>query len=265
MDNFALSKIFWTICSPGNLLALLLLWGGFMAVSPFSGRQEFGRRLCFFMALVIFAVAILPIGDWLLMPLENRFPPAIPDQVDGIVIIGGDENPRISDQRGEPVAYISAMRYLVFAKLARDYPKAQLVFSGGPGVIEPYNRMKDGEVAKQALESIGVPVSRMIFETRSRNTYENAVFSADMVHPSKNQKWLLVTNAWHMPRAIACFRKAGWDIYPMPAGYLSGTEKFPPLQFSLEDDLLKVTFAVHEYYGLLEYWLKGYIKKPWPV
>jgi uncharacterized SAM-binding protein YcdF (DUF218 family) len=104
----------------------------------------------------------------------------------------------------------------------------------------------------------------MIFETRSRNTYENAVFAADAVHPSPRQKWLLVTAASHMPRALACFRKAGWNIYPAPAGYLTGTEPFPPIQFNLEENLLKVTLAAHEYFGLVGYWLKGYIDKPWP-
>lgn len=262
--DFEFSKIFWAVCSPGNVLTILLLFGSIAAMSRFYGTQSFGRRLTFLIALIFFGIALLPVGDLLLQPLENRFPPEKPDHVDGIIVLGGDENPRLSDERGQPIAFTSMLRYMRVAIEARKYPDATLLFSGGSGLVVPYGKVKDFEVAREAMADMGVPVERMKFENKSRNTYENAMMSAQILHPAPAQKWLLITNAWHMPRAMECYRKAGFNVYADPAGYLSGTEQVPPIQFNLEENLLKTTLAVHEYFGLAAYWLRGYIDKPWP-
>src|SRR5262249_1959620 len=153
-------------------------------------------------------------GDWMLIPLENRFPPVRLEHVDGIVLLGGDENPYFSEMRGQPVIHMSARRYIEFARLAREYSQAKLAFTGGSGLLEPKTKTKDAEVAKQALANLGLPIDRIVFEDKSRNTYENAVMTAALVHPTPEQKWLLVTSAAHMPRSIATFRKVGWNIYP---------------------------------------------------
>ena len=122
----------------------------------------------------------------------------------------------------------------------------------------------DSEVARMAMADIGVPTERMIFEKNSRNTYENAIFSADVVRPETSQKWLLVTSAWHMPRAIGCFRKAGWNVYPAPAGYFTtGKYRLHPL-FQFEEQLHMLTMAAHEYVGLVAYRLMGRTSALWP-
>jgi len=262
--SFTLSKLFWAFFSPGNLLVLLLLLGGFLVTARNDVWHNLGRRLCFDVAFLLFFAAVFPIGDWLLAPLENRFPPVVPDHVDGIVLLGGDERPLFTELRGQPVMYGSADRYIEFATLARKYPQAELVFSGGSGRLVPEAKTKDAEVAKQALGGIGVPVDRMIFEDGSRNTYENAVKTAALVHPGPQQTWLLVTSAAHMPRSMASFRKAGWNIYPAPADYQTGGQISSRPQFDLEDHLRKITIAMHEYYGLLAYRLMGYTDKLWP-
>ena len=245
-------------------MVLLLLLGGFLATAQRKGWQDLGRKLCFDIAFLLFFLAIFPVGDWLLTPLENRFPPIRPDHVDGIILLGGDERPYLSEMRGQPVAYSSARRYIEFAALARNYPNAKLVFSGGSGLIAPEAKMKDAEVAKEALASIGVPTEKMIFEDTSRNTHENALKTTALIHPGPKEKWLLVTSAWHMPRAIACFKKEGWDIYPAPTDYMTSGVMSAKLQFSLEEHLQKITMATHEYYGLAAYRLMGYTDQAWP-
>jgi uncharacterized SAM-binding protein YcdF (DUF218 family) len=115
------------------------------------------------------------------------------------------------------------------------------------------------------LADIGVPVERMTFEKTSRNTYENAVYSADIMRPTPQEKWLLVTSAWHMPRAMGCFRKAGWNIYPAPTGYFTSGDYTPHYYFRFDEQLRDLTTAVHEYVGLLAYWWMGRTSALWPA
>ena len=124
--------------------------------------------------------------------------------------------------------------------------------------------MKDFEVARQILTQLGVPTDLMIFETKSRNTYENAIFSAQLAHPEKTQNWLLVTSAYHMPRSIGCFRKAGWNVSAAPAGYFT-TGSFRKISaFDSAQQIYFLTLALHEYAGLISYWMLGRIDVLWP-
>lgn len=262
--NFILSKIIWVIISPSNALLLLLLLGAFLSVAQRENWRRFGRRLCFTVALLFFLIAVFPVSDWLLIPLENRHPAVRPDRVDGILLLGEDEKPRISHARGQPVTYLSGQNYVTFAALAREYPKAHLVFAGGSGLLAPDPNIKDAEVARRALAGMGVPVDRMVFEDQSRNTYENAVKAAALVHPTPQQTWLLVASARHMPRSLGCFRKAGWNIFPATTGYLTDGVFSARLTFNLGEHLYYANRAVHEYVGLLAYRLMGYTDKLWP-
>jgi uncharacterized SAM-binding protein YcdF (DUF218 family) len=259
--SFILSKILWVFLSPGNLLVLLLVVGAFLGVSHSETRRRAGHIISFVVALLFFIIAIFPVGTWFMLPLENKYPPNIPDHVAGIILLGGDERPH-AEIPGRPVYLDSARRYIEFATLARKYPQAKLAFSGGTPLLQANADMS--EVAKQALAGLGVPVDKMVFEYGSRNTRENAVLSYNLIHPPADQKWVLVTSAYHMPRAIATFRKAGWNIYPATTGYLTDGVFSPHLDFNVSDHLIAMAWAVHEYYGLLDYWLMGYTDKLWP-
>ena len=261
---FVLSKLLWGFAAPGSLMALTLALG-LVAAScgrgawALAGRRAVGAAAVFFLALTV-----LPLGEWALTPLENatRFVP--PEQVDGLIVIGGDEKTDISQARGMPVALDSMRRHLTFTELARRYPDAKLVFSGGSGLLSPQARMLDAEVARQILAEMGLPVGRLILEKTSRNTYENAVFSADIVRPGPQEKWILVTSAWHMPRALACFRKAGWSVTPAPTGYFTDGTYHAHGLFRFDEQVHMLTLAAHEYVGLLAYRLLGRIDTLWP-
>jgi len=261
---FVLSKVLWVFFSPGNALVLLLLLGVFLSVAHGEKRRRVGRRLCFSLTLILFFIAVFPIGDWLLIPLANRFVPVMPDHVDGIILVGGDENPELTDARDVPSVRASAYDYIAFASLTRQYPQAKLVFTGGSNRIVPFAKLKPADVARRTLISLGLSVDKMIFEDASRNTYENAVKAAAVAHPTPQQKWLLVTGASHMPRTMGCFRKAGWNVYPIPTSYMTEGPVSTRLQFNLAGHLLEMDVAIHEYVGLIAYWLMGYTDKLWP-
>lgn len=262
---FILSKLTWLFISPGNFLTLLILLAGFLCLSHNEARRHLGQRLCFTTALLWFLVAILPIGDWMVTPLENRVPALVPpEHVDGIILLGGDESPRLSLERGQPVMLQSAPRYMEFIELAKKYPDAKLLYSGGTDQIAPDTQYSQADVAKAELSALGVPAERLILEGKSRNTHENAQMSFDIVHPKPEENWLLVTSSWHMPRSLACFRKVGWHVTGAPVGYLTGGNYDTRLKFNLADHLTRMTLAAHEYYGLIAYRLLGFTDDIWP-
>ena len=262
--TFVLSKLLWAFLSPGSLLAFLLAGGLLLSLSSRPVWAKTGRRLCVFVCLFFLAIAVLPVGEWALIPLENRFAADLPEQVDGIIVIGGDEQTAVTEARGVPTALDSLRRYIVFGDMARRYPDAKLVFSGGVGRLHPQAHVLDSAVARDIMTEIGVPTERLIVEKASRTTYENAVLSADIVRPDPSQKWLLVTSAWHMPRAMGCFRKAGWHVSAAPAGYFTtGQYRFAAV-FDFVDQMRDLTLAVHEYIGLVAYRLMGRTSALWP-
>ena len=261
---FALSKLLWDVVSPGSLLTLILIGGLALGFATRPALAKAGRVLCFLAAFCFGTITLLPVGNWAISPLENRFAFVPPDHVDGIIIIGGDEQKEITATRGTPTALDSVRRYVTFAAMARRYPDAKLVFSGGSPFPYPFGGMKDSDIARSIMTDIGVPMDRMTTEKESRNTYENATFSATLVHPDLSQKWLLVTSAWHMPRAIGCFRKAGWNVSAAPAGYFT-TGTYPVYaSFRFAEQMELLTMAAHEYIGLAAYWAMGRTSTLWP-
>lgn len=262
--SFTLSKILWILASPANLLLILLGLGLALKASASDALRKTGWFFCLFAFFCFALIAVLPVGQWALTPLENAFAFTPPKRVDGIIVLGGDEQKHISEARKEPVALDSMRRYVKFAELSKRYPKAKIVFSGGSGLLKPNDRILDSDIAKEILTSIGVRTDRMTIEKKSRNTYENAVFTADIVRPKANQTWLLVTSAWHMPRAMATFRQAGWNVHPAPTGFFT-TGDYPFfLRFCFEEQMRLLTLAAHEYIGLVAYNLMGRTNALWP-
>ena len=161
---FIFAKVLEPVSSPDNAIVLLLLIG----VAAAMGRRwrAAGLRLCLLSAVLLLAVAIFPAGEWLLVPLENRCPPAHLARVDGILLLAEDEQPQMTEMRGQPVTYMSASNYFVFANLVRAWPEAKLAFSGGSGTLLFKSRVKrtNSDVARQLLKTLGIPTERMIFE-----------------------------------------------------------------------------------------------------
>ncbi|MDD3029706.1 MAG: YdcF family protein [Alphaproteobacteria bacterium] len=261
---FALSKILWFLSAPGSFLTLLFGAGLFLSGKQKPRLKKIGQRLVLFVFAVFLVLTLLPIGTWLLTPLENRFAAVHPPHVDGIIVLGGDEQAALSQKRQQPIALDSVRRYVMFARLAKQYPSAKLVFSGGSGKLFAKKGISESSVARDFFSDLGLDPSRIAFEKESRNTYENAMFSAKQIKPKASETWLLVTSAWHMPRAMACFRKADWPVSAAPTGFFTSGDYslLPDVNFLKQ--LHHLTMALHEYVGLVAYWLMGRTSTVWP-
>jgi len=248
---FILSKLLWALIQPDVIIFALIIVGvGLM----WTRRTRLGRALATSGTVLLIAVSALPCDTWLLAPLENRFPPVRepPAHVDGIIALGGAIDPVRSARHRMPSLNDEAERMTTFVWLARRYPSAKLVFSSGSGSLFD-TQYKEADAAKQLFAELGLDTSRIIFERRSRNTYENAVFSKALAKPKPGEIWILITSAWHMPRAVGIFREVGWPVLPWPVAYkTAGSVDFQPV-----DHIQRVDLAIHEWVGLLAYRLLG--------
>lgn len=251
---FTLSKVLWFVADPGNLLLMALILGcGLLA----TRWRRAGARLLAAVAVAAAVIAVVPVGDWLIGALEDRFPPLaeLPPRVDGIVVAGGVVDPVLSGERGTVAVGGAAERLFAMADLARRYPGAKLIFSGGSGrLLHPEKR--EAPWVAPLLERLGVAPARVMMEDRARNTAENADYSYRLARPKSGETWLLVTSAFHMSRAVGCFRRVGWAVTPYPVDYMTGKSD-PTLRFDFGGGLSALATATHEYLGLLFYWIVG--------
>ena len=260
---FYLSKVFWFFIQPLNLTIFLLLAG---LIAGLIGR----RRLAFTGSVLAFLILALStwtsLGAMMLNPLEERFPrPPLPQKVDGIIVLGGGFEGAINLARGGYELSSSGDRMVETAILARRFPQAKVVVSGGHGAFF-IDAEGDADTASRLLVPLGVSADRLVLEDKSRNTYENAVFSRKLVEPKPGETWLLVTSAFHMPRAKALFDKAGFPTVPWPVDYhTSGKEGVGLFRDNAIDSVQNTTMALREWIGLFAYWLSGRIDKPFPA
>jgi uncharacterized SAM-binding protein YcdF (DUF218 family) len=261
---FALSKIAGFFALPANLLMAIGIAGLVLLCTRF-------RRLASWLlvtSVVFIAIAgWSPLGNVLILPLEQRFAPFDPSRgpPDGIVVLGGAIAPAVSAARGVVALNEAAERLTVTAALAHRYPKARIVFSGGSNAVFS-DAIAEAPFAVDELEALGVAPDRITAEEQSRNTIENAVFSRLVAQPKPGERWLLVTSAYHMPRAVAAFRAAGFPVeaYPVDWRTRGPIDALVPFA-SLSDGLARTDAAVHEWIGLLTYRLSGRTKELFPA
>lgn len=253
--SFVASKLIWHAAGPTGLIVLLLVVGLGLQVTPW---RRFGRRLVLLVAAALVAIALLPIGQLLLMPLEDRFPvpKELPQHVGGIILLGGAANPALTETREQPSLNHAVERIFSFVELARRYPAARLAMTGGNAQIWP-GRLSEADVTRDVLKQIGFDVSRIAFEDKSRNTFENAQLARAVVGPKAGELWLLVTSAAHMPRAVGCFRQAGWKVLPYPVDYRTPGRIEQGFAAGLLTGLSDLQYASHEWIGMLVYWWLG--------
>lgn len=263
MTLFSFSKLVGWFLEPGNLLVILFLLAALLAVSPWERAQRIGRRTSLGVAVLWFLLALMPVGEWALLPLENRFAEQSPKRIDGIVVLTGDESPRLTAARKIPVAGNAAQRYLYLARLAKEHPRAKIVIVGTTVPLYPSRTVTTKMLVQEILDGVGIDRSRVSYEEKSRTTRENALFAKEMVKPKEGENWALLTSAFHMPRAVLCFESVEWKTTPLPTDYFTAGRADPAWRLDLARQLRYLTIAAHEYVGLVSYWAAGWIKKPW--
>jgi uncharacterized SAM-binding protein YcdF (DUF218 family) len=253
---FVLSKTLGVLILPTNFLLLLGLVGALLLLTRFCA---FGRKALVLSIVLLASCAFSPLGNLLLYPLESRFPQwdAARGAPDGIIVLGGPIDADISVAHQVPVIRSAADRIVAGAALARKYPDARVIFSGGsPNLIS--NDAREADYAAMIFESLGIDRSRLIIERTSRNTLENAEFSKALADPKPGERWLLVTSAFHMPRAVGLFRKAGFPVEPYPVDWRTGgTSSLLSFDTTATDGLSRTDIAVREWIGLIVYRLTG--------
>ena len=234
MDFYQASRFFGPVIQPGNLLAIVTIA---IFVIGATSRRALIRYSAIAGAVIVATVLLLPVGPWALSPLERRFPqPELPGSVDGILVLGGGSE--------------NSVRFLALAELARRFPHARAVFSD-----------VNANAGRIGFRQLGLDPARTMIEGRARNTWENLNFTYALIKPRKSEKWIVITGAYHMPRAMGVAGRLGWPLIAWPAGYQAGTAKFS-LQFT--DNLGKLETAGHEWVGLLAYWAVGRSKPLFP-
>lgn len=231
-------------------LGLIALWRGRTRQAGVWWGLSFAATL---------ALTVLPLGDGLLAGLERRYPADPPlAHVDDIIVLGGAEDIDPYRRWGGIEVNEAGERMIAAVILARRFPDARLIYTGGTASLtgdaapqDPSELMRDGWVA------LGVDPARIVLEQASRNTAENARMTRDLIHPQPGQTHLLVTSAFHMPRSMATFERAGWDgLVAWPVDFRSGRLAAGP-GWRLDRNLTLLNTALKEYLGLLAYRMTG--------
>ena len=254
---FIASKIVF-FCIQPSTVAFLALAAGFLCLQ--FKRPKSGAILLSAGFGIIVLFGFLPGGNILVLPLEQRFATRVPDvpqeKISGIILLGGFEDGAITDSRGGLALNESAERLTETLRLARALPDSKVIFTGGSGSLFGGEGM--GSEIRKFFVDAGIEPGRIVIENLSRNTYENAMFTKPLVNPNPQDKWLLVTSAYHMPRSIGVFRKAGFDVVPYPVDFRTRGrgDAIRPLD-SISAGLARTDLAAKEWIGLFAYWMSG--------
>jgi len=262
MDGFfSLSKIAWWVIAPAHSWLLLLILGLLcLRWRPLLGKTLLGLNLTLAVVLAIF-----PLGEKLIQPLEDRFQkPEMLPELGGIIILGGSEllSPSLTRNRSEFNS--AADRVMEMVPLMKQYPDLPVIYTGGSGSLLKQG-YRGADIARHWLMSIGLE-DRVLFERNSRNTIENVILSKPLrPEGSVDKPWLLVTSAFHIPRSVGLFREHDWPVIPWPVDYYSSAGVLSVTEPNLSYNLQVLNTAVREWIGLASYYASGKIATLFPA
>jgi uncharacterized SAM-binding protein YcdF (DUF218 family) len=253
---FLLSKTLGTAVLPVNVLIGIGVLGAVLLMTRFAAS---GRRLLAASALLLALCGFSPVGNLLILSLEQRFPQwdSSRGAPDGIVVLGGAIDPDLSAAHGRPILDGAGDRIVAVALLARQYPNARIVYSGGNADLIDGSSAKEADYGVAMLEALGVARQRLTAERLSRNTVENAEFSKAVAKPKEGERWLLVTSAFHMPRSIGLFRKAGFEVEAYPVDWRTSESDALWFSSTAVAGLQRTEVGMHEWLGLFANWVTG--------
>lgn len=248
------SKVFWTFLKPETWFLVLIL---IALAAVLAGRRRLAGVTLAVTALAFLAVGIVPVGDLLLRPIEQRFPvhPPVEDPAAILVLGGGEESIR-SAATGLIAIGEAGDRFFSAIALARRFPEAKVIFTGGTGWFVA-GSLPGSEVARRIFDAAGIAPDRVILEGRSRNTWQNAEMTLPLVQDLGPGPVVLVTSAFHMPRAAGVFCAAGWSnliAWPDDVRAVGTAERWG---WGFAVNLQELNLGVKEWIGTLAYRLTG--------
>ena len=257
--SFYLSKVLWSIINPFNILLFFIFFGVLLHI---LFRNNF-HKFFYFIALVIFIIgAVMPTGNFMFFQLEKKFHDKFifPNKIDGILILSGATNPGLSKEYDQIHLNDSAERLTESFQLINRYPMAKVIFSGGSGSINA-DQLTHSDVAKDFFEQFNFDINNIIFESKSRNTYENILYSKKIVKPDSDEKWLLITSASHMTRALNIGEKLNWTFIPYPVDFHASKEFSWKPSMNFYWNFYDLQIISHEWVGLIAYYFMGRTNK----
>lgn len=259
---YLISKVFWIVAQPLSMVMLLVLLGIFLVVLR---KTRLGVSASLLALVILVLSGFTSLGFVLIQPLENRFvrPATMPASVDAIIVLGGSTLARVSTARGVAELNEAGDRLTDAVVLARLYPQARIVYSGGVGIMDRGGEA-EADTAQRFFLAMGIAPDRLVLEDQSLNTQDNAEMTAAMLGASTGTT-MLVTSAFHMPRSIGLFRRAGLDVLAWPTDYRSSGQEVMGFDFANPVHNLNTTsIAIKEWIGLLVYHWTGRIDDVFP-
>lgn len=257
MDSlfFILSKLAWVLISPTNLIVFLM---ALVAVMLLMNKINIAKWILLPTVMACLILLAYPVSDYLIRPLESRFdqPVELPEEVDGILILGGGEDLKRFLSWNDPAVGLAGDRFISAAILARHYPDVPVIFTGGSGLVRVNSGVDSQKLAIQLLTAVGIAPERFIIESESRNTYENFKNVKPFL-PMADGHYLLVTSAFHMPRSVGVARQQNINVIPYPVDYRSYNNEFRQWDFDLFEHLQVLEPAWKEWVGLTVYYFNG--------
>ncbi len=261
---YFVAKIVWFFATPSNALITLSLIG-FLLMR--TNRAVLGRRVATASVAALFVAGVSPLGNALILPLEERFPAFVDDgaPVAGIVVIGGTFDTEATNVHGQMALNETGERMIALGDLARRYPGARIIYSGGGSEFTP-DTTPEVTLVEKTIGELGVAPGRVVYERRSLNTFQNALYAKALAKPQDGERWLVVTSAFHMPRAMGAFRAVGFDVVPYPVDYRTAGDKslLRPFAFAGEG-LRRTDVAAKEWIGLFAYYMSGQTTELFPA
>jgi len=255
---FYVSKIVWLLAQPLALAFFLSVFAGLLGL---LGWRRSGAAMALAASSTLFLTLYTTTGNLALQALEDQVPhPASePRQISCMIVLGGAIENDVMNSRGGMEFNAAADRYTEALRLAIAHPEARILVSGGDG---SFSGRYEGEAAaaERFFAGYGVSAERVIKENESRNTWENVQRTKTLLEKNGLRDCLLITSAFHMPRATTLFEKAGLTVKPWPVDYRTSGIVSPGLDFTQPSlNAQNTSTAVREWLGLIGYRIAGRI------
>jgi uncharacterized SAM-binding protein YcdF (DUF218 family) len=261
---YYVSKIVWFFLTPSNALVTVAMVGLALTWTRYAIT---GRRMTAFGLGGLVVAGLLPLGNVLMLPLEERFPAFVDDgaPVAGIVILGGTFDTEATNVHGQMALNETGERLVALGELARRYPTAKIIYSGG-GSEFTADMTPEATLVENTVGQLGIAGDRVLYERRSLNTYQNALYAKEAAGARAGERWLVVTSAFHMPRAMGVFRAVGFEVAPYPVDYRTAgaSSMLRPFAF-LSEGLRRTDIAAKEWIGLGAYYISGRTEALFPA
>lgn len=260
--GFLLSKIIYAAIQPLNQIVALLAFGAAMRMLRL---RRLARGATVLAALYFMVIVATPAPEYLLGQLEKRFPrpTAALEAFDGAIVLGGGTgNGEASAQVDTWMLSESGERVAAIVTLRATRPDLPILHSGGSGKVV-HRGWREGEAVRAFLAAAQPQGGPIAYEEQSRNTFENATLTAERIASGgwpgvdSGGRFLLVTSAWHMPRAMGAFRRAGLDVVAYPVDYWIGSIGWELDRVNLLGRLTVMDRFMIEAVGLIGYWALG--------